>query len=186
MEQLALFALPRSYKDEEEDANSNEAAAKVHSDSQSREIAGQDALSWTSNLSNEANKDQNVPDIEMFHDPLPSAQDDLYPWSRKQLSFGNTSAPCPLPRYGMVSSQACKNGQMYFYGGLVDGSTVHGDLWLVTGIDCESVATTSEGPGPRVGGCALHVGNAFIVFGGDTEGDELDGLLYFLNTCKSE
>ena len=53
---------------------------------------------------------------------------------------------------------------------------------------CFPVATTSEGPGPRVGHASLLVGNAFIVFGGDTkldEGDVLDDTLYLLNTCKS-
>ena len=56
------------------------------------------------------------------------------------------------------------------------------------GMQCYPVATTSEGPGPRVGHASLLVGNAFIVFGGDTkmdEGDALDDTLYLLNTCKS-
>ena len=76
-------------------------------------------------------------------------------------------------------------------GGLVNGSTVKGDLWMVeTGspsMACYPVATTSEGPGPRVGHASLLVGNAFIVFGGDTkldEGDVLDDTLYLLNTCE--
>ena len=48
------------------------------------------------------------------------------------------------------------------------------------------IATVSEGPGPRVGHASLLVGNAFIVFGGDTkvnESDSLDDTLYLLNTC---
>jgi len=52
---------------------------------------------------------------------------------------------------------------------------------------CYPVATTSEGPGPRVGHASLLVGNAYIVFGGDTkmdEGDQLDDTLYLLNTCE--
>ena len=84
-------------------------------------------------------------------------------------------------------------------GGLINGSTVKGDLWMVeagipTGsgthsgqMTCYPVATTSEGPGPRVGHASLLVGNAFIVFGGDTkmdEGDQLDDTLYLLNTCR--
>ena len=46
----------------------------------------------------------------------------------------------------------------------------------------------AEGPGPRVGHASLLVGNAFIVFGGDTKIDEMDVLddtLYLLNTCES-
>ena len=76
-------------------------------------------------------------------------------------------------------------------GGLIDGSTVKGDLWMIEssggGLNCLQVATVSEGPGPRVGHASLLVGNAFIVFGGDTkidENDSLDDTLYLLNTCK--
>lgn len=53
-------------------------------------------------------------------------------------------------------------------------------------LSCFQVATVSEGPGPRVGHSSLLVGNAFIVFGGDTkidENDALDDTLYLLNTC---
>lgn len=77
-------------------------------------------------------------------------------------------------------------------GGLINGSTVKGDLWMVEagnpGLACYPLATRSEGPGPRVGHASLLAGNAFIVFGGDTkldEGDVLDDTLYLLNTCAS-
>ena len=53
---------------------------------------------------------------------------------------------------------------------------------------CYPLGTTSEGPGPRVGHASLLVGNAFIVYGGDTkmeDSDVLDETLYLLNTCKS-
>lgn len=76
-------------------------------------------------------------------------------------------------------------------GGLINGSTVKGDLWMMEAASatptCYPVTTTSEGPGPRVGHASLLVGNAFIVFGGDTkteESDMLDDTLYLLNTCK--
>ena len=76
-------------------------------------------------------------------------------------------------------------------GGLIHGSTVKGDLWLVEAgggnLSCLPLATTSEGPGPRVGHSSLIVGNAFIVYGGDTKMDErdvLDDTLYLLNTCE--
>lgn len=75
-------------------------------------------------------------------------------------------------------------------GGLIDGSTVKGDLWMIESsggsLSCFQIATVSEGPGPRVGHASLLVGNAFIVFGGDTkinETDALDDTLYLLNTC---
>lgn len=78
-------------------------------------------------------------------------------------------------------------------GGLIDGSTVKGDLWMIEssggGLNCLPVATVSEGPGPRVGHASLLVGNAFIVFGGDTkidENDSLDDTLYLLNTSSRQ
>jgi hypothetical protein len=74
-------------------------------------------------------------------------------------------------------------------GGLVNSQMVKGDLWMVEvgngSMNCYPVNTTSEGPGPRVGHASLLVGNAFIVFGGDTkleDGDLLDDTLYLLNT----
>jgi hypothetical protein len=76
-------------------------------------------------------------------------------------------------------------------GGLINSSTVKGDLWLIEAggnMACYPLATTAEGPGPRVGHSSLLVGNAFIVYGGDTkidESDVLDETLYLLNTCES-
>lgn len=76
-------------------------------------------------------------------------------------------------------------------GGLVNGQTVKGDLWMIesgnANLACYPIGTTSEGPGPRVGHASILVGNAFIVFGGDTKQDEndpLDDILYLLNTCR--
>jgi hypothetical protein len=76
-------------------------------------------------------------------------------------------------------------------GGLVNSQTVKGDLWLIDltngAMQCYPIQTQGEGPGPRVGHSSLLVGNAFIVFGGDTkleDGDVLDDTLYLLNTCK--
>lgn len=77
-------------------------------------------------------------------------------------------------------------------GGLVDGSVVKGDLWMIEAgagnLACYPINPTFEGPGPRVGHASLLVGNAFIVFGGDTKMDDrdrLDDTLYLLNTCES-
>lgn len=55
-------------------------------------------------------------------------------------------------------------------------------------LPCQPIPTVSEGPGPRVGHASLLVGNAFIIFGGDTkmeDSDDLDDTLYLLNTSKS-
>lgn len=82
-------------------------------------------------------------------------------------------------------------------GGLVNGTTVKGDLWMIAAgglatdpekMKIDPVGTKFEGPGPRVGHASLLVGNAYIIFGGDTKMDDRDSLddtLYLLNTCGS-
>lgn len=115
-----------------------------------------------------------------------------YPWSQAQLTYGVPHL-YPFPRYGAaVNSVSSKDGHIYLMGGLINGSTVKGDLWVIEAGHgqpaCFPVQTTSEGPGPRVGHASLLVGNAFIVFGGDTkteENDMLDDTLYLLNTCET-
>ncbi|CAL5872695.1 uncharacterized protein PFLUO_LOCUS6962 [Penicillium psychrofluorescens] len=117
----------------------------------------------------------------------------LYPWSQRRLNFSSAQAN-PFPRYGAaINSVASKEGDIYMMGGLIDGSTVKGDLWMIESsggsLSCFQVATVSEGPGPRVGHSSLLVGNAFIVFGGDTkidENDNLDDTLYLLNTSSRQ
>ncbi|KAL8967681.1 MAG: hypothetical protein Q9183_002804 [Haloplaca sp. 2 TL-2023] len=112
-----------------------------------------------------------------------------YPWSQRRMTF-TSSQPNPFPRYGAaVNAVASKEGDLYLMGGLVNGSTVKGDLWMIEAgaqaLPCYPVGTTFEGPGPRVGHASLLVGNAFIVFGGDTkvdDRDKLDDTLYLLNT----
>ncbi|KAK4995035.1 Negative regulator of mitotic exit [Elasticomyces elasticus] len=141
----------------------------------------------------------NVMQTRMLH-ASPPADNNPYPWSQRQLHF--TSSANPFPRYGAaVNAAASKDGGIYLMGGLINGSTVKGDLWMVEAgahqeaknatpsMSCYPVATTSEGPGPRVGHASLLVGNAFIVFGGDTkmdEGDLLDDTLYLLNTSTKQ
>jgi len=118
---------------------------------------------------------------------------DLYPWSQKPLAFPNPQAN-PFPRYGAaVNSIASKEGDIYLMGGLINGETVTGDLWMVEAgtsqLSCYPIATVSEGPGPRVGHASLLVGNAFIVFGGDTQQEDtdvLDDTLYLLNTTSRQ
>ncbi|KAL4906636.1 hypothetical protein BDW74DRAFT_136120 [Aspergillus multicolor] len=122
--------------------------------------------------------------------PVSSPGSSLYPWSQRRLNFSSPQAN-PFPRYGAaINAVASKEGDVYMMGGLIDGSTVKGDLWMLESssgnLSCFPIATVSEGPGPRVGHASLLVGNAFIVFGGDTkvdENDTLDDTLYLLNTC---
>lgn len=116
-----------------------------------------------------------------------------YPWSQRAVTF-TVPTNHPFPRYGAaVNSVSSKDGGIYIMGGLINGSTVKGDLWMLesgpTNLPCYPVTTTSEGPGPRVGHASLLVGNAFIVFGGDTKTDEtdmLDDTLYLLNTSTKQ
>ncbi|RDL36143.1 Kelch motif [Venustampulla echinocandica] len=116
----------------------------------------------------------------------------LYPWSQRRLTY-TTSHPSPFPRYGAaVNSVSSKEGDIYLMGGLINSSTVQGDLWMVEAggnMACYPLATTAEGPGPRVGHASLLVGNAFIVYGGDTkmeDSDVLDETLYLLNTSTRQ
>ncbi|TGZ78041.1 hypothetical protein EX30DRAFT_310548 [Ascodesmis nigricans] len=117
----------------------------------------------------------------------------LYPWSQRKLLLSSSHSH-PFPRYGHAANAvSSKEGDVYIIGGLIQNSNVRGDLWVVEGanerLDTYPVVTTSEGPGPRVGHASLLVGNAFIVFGGDTKKDErdiLDETLYLLNTSTRQ
>ncbi|KAF8538437.1 hypothetical protein BDD12DRAFT_917694 [Trichophaea hybrida] len=117
----------------------------------------------------------------------------LYPWSQRRLTL-NSSHPSPFPRYGHAANAvSSKDGDIYIMGGLIRSQNVRGDLWMIEGnserLESYPVMTTSEGPGPRVGHASLLVGNAFIVFGGDTKLDErdvLDETLYLLNTSTRQ
>jgi hypothetical protein len=145
------------------------------------------------------NGEMAVPDEPSFQAQRPqqgpngapqSPNSSLYPWSQRRLNFASPQTT-PFPRYGAaINAVASKEGDIYMMGGLVDGSTVKGDLWMIESsggsLSCFQIATVSEGPGPRVGHASLLVGNACIVFGGDTkinETDALDDTLYLLNTC---
>ncbi|KAI0850002.1 hypothetical protein F5Y00DRAFT_47809 [Daldinia vernicosa] len=131
-------------------------------------------------------------DLPFRNTPPQGANSSLYPWSQRRLTF-TASIPSPFPRYGAaVNSVSSKEGDIYIMGGLINSSTVKGDLWIIEAggnMSCYPLAATSEGPGPRVGHASLLVGNAFIVYGGDTKIDEtdiLDETLYLLNTSTRQ
>ncbi|CAK7266367.1 Negative regulator of mitotic exit [Sporothrix epigloea] len=116
----------------------------------------------------------------------------LYPWSQRRLTY-TTSTTSPFPRYGAaVNATGSKEGDIYVMGGLINSQSVKGDLWMIEAcgnMACYELSTTSEGPSPRVGHASLLVGNAFIVYGGDTKIDEsdiLDETLYLLNTSTRQ
>ncbi|KAI1003116.1 hypothetical protein K3495_g5089 [Podosphaera aphanis] len=131
-----------------------------------------------------------APAVQPISPPNPISY--LYPWSQVRLTFVS-AAQGPFPRYGAaVNSAASKDGCIYLMGGLINSSMVRGDLWMVEAggkMICYPVQTTAEGPGPRVGHAGLLVGNAFIVYGGDTkmeDSDILDETLYLLNTSTRQ
>lgn len=113
--------------------------------------------------------------------PPQTSQPSQYPWSKHYIS--NAS---PFPRYGHAANYiAARDGEVFVMGGL-KGSNVFGDLWVIESDTLTGYLLDTEGcPSPRVGHASLTLGNAFIVFGGDTkieEADELDDNLYLLNT----
>ncbi|KAK9236890.1 hypothetical protein V1525DRAFT_450967 [Lipomyces kononenkoae] len=107
-----------------------------------------------------------------------------YPWSQRPFN----GASFPFPRYGHSSSNAAsKTGHIYLFGGLA-GSMPKNDLWVIE-TDTYTVRQLQTGAdlvSARYGHASELVGNAFIVFGGDTRypgaKDKVDDNLYFLNT----
>ncbi|KAI1111885.1 hypothetical protein F5Y14DRAFT_289623 [Nemania sp. NC0429] len=135
---------------------------------------------------------QQTSDLPFRNTPQQAVNASLYPWSQRRLTYTST-VPSPFPRYGAaVNSVSSKEGDVYIMGGLINSSTVKGDLWIIEAggnLACYPLATIAEAPGPRVGHSALLVGNAFIVYGGDTKIDETDTLdetLYLLNTSTRQ
>ncbi|KAI0447267.1 hypothetical protein F4803DRAFT_363680 [Xylaria telfairii] len=135
---------------------------------------------------------QQMSDLPFRNAPQQNVNTSLYPWSQRRLTF-TSNVPSPFPRYGAaVNSVSSKEGDIYIMGGLINSSTVKGDLWIIEAggnLSCYPLATTAEAPGPRVGHASLLVGNAFIVYGGDTKIDEtdiLDETLYLLNTSTRQ
>ncbi|BFZ58696.1 Negative regulator of mitotic exit [Savitreella phatthalungensis] len=131
---------------------------------------------------------------------LQQQQQPQWPWSSREVS-GQSS---PFPRYGhATNAQAGREGDVYLFGGLVR-ELAKNDLWQIDAATARVslIPTTGHIPSPRVGHAALLIGNAFILFGGDTRVAEegLDGShgtgvnnssatvsddsLYLLNTNK--
>lgn len=187
MEQLALFALPRSYKEEEGNANSNEAAAMAHSDSQSRHLSTEE-MSWKTLSSREVTSDKAIPDVSTSIAPdVGVHRRDSYPWSRKPLDMSKCNFQ-PFPSFKAAVSQRCsKEGDLYVQGGQVNLSMLQ-NVWTIetNGTStCNPIWTNSRGPGPRSYHAALLVGNTFIVFGGLGRGHKsTDNVLFLMNTSE--
>lgn len=196
MEQLALFALPRSYEYEEENEeksiHTNDAAAMAHSDSRTRHLLSEE-MSWKTVSSPGVASDKVIPDVGMSIAPNISVHSrDLYPWSQQPLDMSAFIFK-PFPRSGLATGQLCsKGGCLYIQGGEFDGDPVDHDVWTIETNEtptCYSIATNLQGPGKRMGHAALLVGNTFIVYGGhgyDKNGPHLDEELYLLNTSETD
>lgn len=204
MEQLALFALPRIYKDESKSANSNEAFVEMHSGTRRQVSIGSGTISWKSTSSRSGNRDDDNQSLNLqvnqketsgkklvelhsrtSHMEVPS------PWKKLPMMFahGYKSA---FPRYHASTSQYfSRNAELYFHGGLINETTVKGDLGVVKAgeglVDVHQVSTYGQGPGPRVGAAAAQVRDHYYLWGGDTRIDEedmLDSALYLLETGR--
>ena len=177
MEQLALFALPRSYNDEEVDAASNEAAAIINSGSMSRNSSRNITLSWKTISDHEVKQDLAVPDLATntkivnSSSSLPAVTPDRKqqdPWSSRKLERDKIGGA--FPRYGAsVNEDRSDEVNTYIYGGLVNGKTLKCDLWLIRTsqegeFHCKLIPTHSKGPSPTVGAAAVLAGNDFIIF----------------------
>ncbi len=191
MEQLALFALPQSYKYEDENGNSNDAAAMTHSDAQSRHLSMEE-MSWKTVSSREANLDGVIPDVDTNVVPdIAEHSKGFSPWSQQTL---NISADLQFPRDGIAMSQTCSNeGDLYLQGGRFEDLPIDHDFWIIKTNwppTCYQIATPSEateglGPHSRSGHAALLVGNTFIIFGGNLRNERfMDDNLLLLDTSK--
>lgn len=106
-----------------------------------------------------------------------------FPWSKHEILGDN-----PFPRYGQASNNTTirDSTEIYLFGGLVNNwpqNDVH--LFDISNMSCKRLTTTGEAPSARLGHSAFLVGNAFIIFGGDTKAspyDALDDTLYLMNT----
>lgn len=124
-----------------------------------------------------------------------AAAADQTPWKKRKL-FNS-----PFPRFSHAASALTSDqGAVYLMGGL-SHNAVYGDMWVIepikqskgssngTSKNFPYIASPIENfervPSPRTGHASVLIGNAFIVFGGDTVIDAndqfLDNKLYFFN-----
>ncbi|KAK9468358.1 hypothetical protein V1512DRAFT_221659 [Lipomyces arxii] len=113
--------------------------------------------------------------------PAPTQQQ--YPWTQRRLN-GPMS---PMPRHGHSTSTApSKSGQIFIFGGM-RGTTAKNDLWVIESdsYGVRQLQSVADLVSPRSGHASEIVGNAFIVFGGDTRyagsKEKPDDSVYFMN-----
>lgn len=110
---------------------------------------------------------------------LPTSEN---PWAEWQIRRA-----CPSPRFGHSANYiAARDGELFIMGGIRDMDILN-DLWVIDTHMLTGYQLRTEGAevSARVGHAGLTLGNAYILFGGDTkiqETDSLDNNLYLLNT----
>lgn len=128
----------------------------------------------------------------------------MYPWSFSRLALkaperlpnpnlipSVTPSPSPFPRYGhTLTPTPTSTGELVLFGGLVDNQP-RNDVYLFSTEDrfpVRLLETFGDIPSPRFGHACAVVGNAVMIWGGDTRTDQrekpgegLDSSLYVLN-----
>ncbi|ODV83971.1 hypothetical protein CANARDRAFT_8965 [[Candida] arabinofermentans NRRL YB-2248] len=144
-----------------------------------------------SNSSNTPTSNPQIHDGKTVVTPSQQQQRQLStPWKKKRLYNS------PFPRFShAASSTTSETGAIFLMGGLC-GTNVFGDMWIVEPAKNENdlagdypyIASPIENfervPAPRIGHSSVLIGNAFIVFAGDTVTSStqvLDNKLYFFN-----
>ncbi|EPX70876.1 cell end marker Tea1 [Schizosaccharomyces octosporus yFS286] len=108
------------------------------------------------------------------------------PWSK--LTIRGSSHV--LPRYSHSSHHFAEGGQeVYVFGGISSNSDAKNDLWVLNLATSQfsNLRSTGQIPSPRLGHASVLAGNAFIVFGGLTNKEDIDyqdNTLYLLNTSS--
>jgi hypothetical protein len=146
--------------------------------------------------------------IQSQQQPPPQQQQQRHqpasPWSARRLTLlppsilnkpgviaPTTPSPPPFPRYGhALPANAGANGELFIFGGLVKESA-RNDVYLFSTKDNSAslLQTTGSAPSPRMGHASALVGDALIVWGGDTnpdptsQTDKHDNGLYLLSLC---
>ena len=203
MEQLALFALPRNYKDQGAEDRSNEAAAAAGSNASSFSSIRQRALSWRSMSSFVATQDLTVPDLAVdenfnpFEDVayLNISKSSPFAWSRSYPLHKTIDGLGGFPTYwikrwngGAIGQTCFRQGEIYIHGGVVNGSRLEEHTYVIDmGGGKGILSTIDQGPGPRHYAAAVSFvsRNAFILFGGDARSavyGPLNSALYWLDT----
>ena len=154
--------------------------------------------------SNSIQSQQQQPPPQQQQQP-PPRHPPASPWSARRLTLlppsilnkpgvipPTTLSPPPFPRYGhALPANAGANGELYIFGGLVKESA-RNDVYLFSTRDntASLLQTTGSAPSPRMGHASALVGDALIVWGGDTNPDPTspidkhDNGLYLLSLCE--